>query len=225
MKKVLFFLLIILTTATAFANKEKWDDNKTEWSPLMLAIYNGESGKMMLMIMQGADINYMTPGKATAWKLTAMDVAIRKQDETAVEKLLSTNRIAKPGKYLITASELKSAAIVEKLITHGASPNDTLENGYSPLIAAASLGSAEVLEILLRKMANPLQTRKPDGMTALMMAAYNADVEKVRMLLNYKSEKYAKDANGHDAYYYVEHLHEHMDVNERSMEHLKTMLQ
>lgn len=224
MKSSLIFVFLLLTCLVQ-AQTPPWDSLKTEWSPLMLSIYNGETSKMMLLIAQGADVNYKTPGNATTWKLTAMDIAIRKQDENAVEKLLSTNRITKPGSYMVTASALKSAATIEKLIAHGASPNDTTENGYSPLMAAASTGSVAVLETLLRNHANPRQTRKPDGMTALMIAAYNADVEKVRILLNFKSEKYAKDANGHDAYYYVEHLYEHMDVDVRTMEHLKTMLQ
>jgi ankyrin repeat protein len=224
MQKIFIIVLLILISPFAQAHNESWDANKTEWSPLMLAVYNGETGRMMFLISQGADVNFATSGAQTHWKLTAMDVAIRKENETAVDKLLSTNRVSNPGKYLMTASGLKSAAIVELLIQRGASPNDTSESGETILMNAVSFGSDAIVEALLKHGANPNKARRSDGMTALMIGADNGAVEKVRVLTNYKANKDATDHNGHTAWYYAQHAYEHMDLPGRTMEYMETML-
>jgi ankyrin repeat protein len=224
MKGTFLSLLFILTFISAFAHKEKWDDNKTDWSPLMLAIYNGQTEKITDLINQDIDVNFITPGTNSDWCLTALEVAIRNDNEFAVERLLLTNKIYKPESFMMTACGQKSAKTIELLIKYGANPNDTLENGYSVLMMAASFGSFGVLESLLKNCANVKQTRKVDKMTPLMFAAFNGDVKKVKLLLDYGADKYSRDKSGDTALNYVDRIYEHLKVSETTKAELRQIL-
>lgn len=224
MKQIAFLILLILATSSSFANKEKWDDNKQDWSELMIAIYNGQTSKYLELINQGVDVNFITPGTHSNWRLTAMEVAIRKDNVNAVKALLETNKIEHPEEFLMTASGQDSGLTIDLLIKFGANPNDTLKNGYSALMMAASFGSYEVLERLLKHGANVYQTRKVDGITALMLAVYNGQTEKVKLLLDYKADKYTKDKNGASALNYVDRINSLLNVNEETKTELRNLL-
>jgi ankyrin repeat protein len=224
MKGAFLLILFTLTSLTTFAHKEKWDDNKKDWSPLMLAIYNGQVDKVNKLIEQNVDVNFITPGTNSNWRLTALEVAIRKDNDVAVEALLSTNKISKPETYLMTACGQKSAKTVQLLIKYGSKPNDTLENGYSVAMMAASFGSLEILECLVKNGANLKQTRKVDGMTILMFAAFNGDVKKVKLLLDNGAEKHIKDKSGKVALDYVDQIYEHLKVSETTKAELRQFL-
>ncbi len=224
MKRAFLSILFILTSLLTLAHKEKWDDNKKDWSPLMLAIYNGQNNKVTDLISQNVNVNFTTSGTNSNWRLTALDVAIRKDNEFAVETLLSTNKISKPASFMMTACGQKSATTIELLIQYGANPNDTLENGYSVLMMAASFGSFEVLENLLKNGANVKQTRKVDGMTALMFATFNGDIKKVKLQLDFAADKYEKDKSGETALNYVDRIYDHLKVSETTKTELKQLL-
>ena len=224
MRKQLLVVIVCFFSLTTFANKERWDENKKDWSPLMLAIYNGQTPKFNQLIESGVDINYVTPGKNSNWRLTALEVAIRKDNETAVNALLKTNRIYKPETFLMPACGQKSVSNVNHLIKYGASPCDTLENGYSVLMMAASFGSYEIMETLLKQGADTKQTRKVDGMTALMLAAFNGQIKKVKLLLNYGADKSILDKNGHAALYHADNIYDRFNVSDEIKKELKEML-
>ena len=190
----------------------------------MLAIYNGQIDKVNKLIAQNVDINFITPGTNSNWRLTALEVAIRKDNDVAVEKLLSTKKISKPETYLMTACGQKSAKTVQLLIKYGAKPNDTLENGYSDAMMAVSFGSLKVLECLLKNGANLKQTRKVDGMTILMFAAFNGDAKKVKLLLDFGADKYVEDKSGKSALDYVDQIYEHLKVSETTKAELRQLL-
>lgn len=118
----------------------------------------------------------------------------------------------------------KSALIIDLLIKYGANPNDTLENGYAVSMMAASFGSYEVLEELLKHGANVEQTRKVDGMTTLMFAAFNGDLKKVKLLLDNGADKFAKDKNGKTALGYVDDIYERLNVSEKTKNELRQLL-
>lgn len=221
MRQALTILLLLFSSLTALAHEEKWDDNKRDWSDLMLAIYNGQTEKFTKLIDRGVDVNFIAPGN---FKLTALGVAIRTDNETAVNTLLQTSRISKPETYLMTACAQKSALIINQLIKYGANPNDTLENGYSVLMMAASFGSYEVIDALLKHGADTRQTRKVDGMTALMFAVFNGGLDKVKLLLQSGADKYSRDINGKTAIDYVDQIYEHLKVSERTKKELKDLL-
>ena len=89
---------------------------------------------------------------------------------------------------------------------------------------AASFGSFGVLESLLKNGAIVKQTRKVDGMTPLMFAAFNGDVKKVKLLLEYGADKYTKDKSGDTALNYVDRIYEHLKVNETTKAELRQIL-
>jgi ankyrin repeat protein len=224
MKQTAIIILLILSTLTSFANKERWDDNKQDWSELMIAIYNGQTSKYLKLIEQGINVNFITPGTSSNWRLTALDVAIRKDNGNAVKALLETHKIEHPEKFLMTASGQNSSLTIDLLIKFGANPNDTLENGYSVLMMAASFGSFEVLECLLKHGANVKQTRRVDGITALMLAAFNGQPQKVRLLLDYKADKTIKDKNGETALNYVDNIYPYLKISDKTKTELKSIL-
>jgi ankyrin repeat protein len=178
MKGTLLLILFTLMSPDTCANKEKWDSNREDWSPLMLAIYNEQIEDVKNLIGQNVDVNFVTSGVNSRWHLTALEVAIRKEYDSVIEILLLTTRISEPETYLMIACGQRSAKTVELLIKYGANPNDTLENGHSVSVMAASFGSFEILGCLLRNGSNCKQTRKVDGITILMFAVLKADVKK-----------------------------------------------
>jgi ankyrin repeat protein len=224
MKKILLIFLLFCFNSICFANVEKWDEIKKEWSSLMIAIYKNDLKETINLIKSGADVNFKTPGIESAWKLTAMEIAIFKENDIALSILLHTNKIVHPEKFIFTAADRNNPRIINLLILYGAKVNDTLENGYSPLMAAASFGSNEVLECLLKHGANVKQTRQIDGITALMLAAFNGYLQKVKVLLSYKADKNIKDKNGKTALNYVDEIYPSLMVNEKTKAELRMLL-
>lgn len=206
--------LFLFTSILTFAHKEKWDDNKENWSPLMSAIYNNQTQKFQKLIAKNANVNYVTKSKDSNWNLTPLEVAIRVNNEVAVNSLLLTNKILHPEKYLMIAAGGNSVKIIELLIKYGANPKETLENGYSVLMMSTGFGSNEVFECLLKNGANPNQA-KTNGMTDLMFAAYDSKTEKIKLLLKYGAEKDLKDSNGLKA---LDYFNKYCDIRKVSEE-------
>ena len=221
MKYKLTIIALLFSTFTVFAHKDKWDDNKREWSELMIAIYNGQTNKFLQLIKQDVDVNYVTND---SWKLTALEVAVRKENEIAVKTLLETKKIKNVQSYLMTACAQQNVSNVNQLIKYGAKPNDTLSNGYSVLMMASSFGSYEIVETLLEQGAKINQTRKVDGITALMLATFNGNVEKVKLLLSYGADKYVTDKNGKTALNYVDEIYERLNISESTKDELRQLL-
>jgi hypothetical protein len=85
--KLLRYILILLIIQSfclnSYAHKKRWDDYKSEWSDLMIAIYKGKNKKVKKLIERGVAINFRTP----IYKLNAIEVAIRKENEIAIAGL------------------------------------------------------------------------------------------------------------------------------------------
>jgi ankyrin repeat protein len=224
MKQSTLIILLIFSSMASFANKERWDKNKQEWSELMISIYNGQNTKFTKLIQQGVNINYVTPGVKSDWRLTALEVAIRKDNGDAVKALLQTNKIVHPEAYFMTACGQNTASTIDLLIKFGANPNDTLENGYSVLMYAASFGSNVVLESLLKHGAHVKQKRKVDGITALMLATSSGKPQKVKLLLDYKADKKDKNKNGETALDYVDDIYPYLKISEKTKSKLRELL-
>lgn len=77
---------------------------------------------------------------------------------------------------------------VTQLLQAGADPNASNRYGASPLSEAAMLGSAPLMEALLKAGANPKTLTTPDGETVLMTAARAGNTEAVRLLLDHGAE-------------------------------------
>jgi ankyrin repeat protein len=186
----------------------------------MLAIYNGYNSKIDSLLTNGADVNFLPPKQ----KINALEVAIRRNIVFAVRILLEKSKIENPESYIMTASGQDSAKTVELLLKYGANVNDTLNNGYSVLMFASSFGSLSIVELLLKNGADVTQTRKVDGITALMLATYNGDPEKVKLLLNSGANKLTKDKSGKAAYDYIARIPESSLISEERKRQLVLLL-
>jgi ankyrin repeat protein len=186
----------------------------------MIAIYNEQTEIFTKLIKQGVDVNFET--KETS--LTALEVAIRKENEVAVKTLLETQKIKNVQSYLMTACAQQNVSNVNQLIKYGADPNLTLSNGYSALMSAASFGSYEIVETLLKQGAEINHKREVDGITALMLATFNGEIQKVKLLLRYNADKYITDKNGKTALDYVDMIYERLNIRESTKNELRQLL-
>jgi ankyrin repeat protein len=223
MRKLFPFIFLILIGCTN-SGKEKWDDYQDGWSPLMIFIYNDETEEFTELLKENVDVNFVSESKYSHWHLTAIEVAIFKENDFAIKKILSTGKVSHPEKFLMLACEGENANIVSLLIKYGANPNETLDNGHSVTMSASSFGSTKVLECLLKNGANPNKTRFIDGMSALMFATINAEPEKVKLLLNYGAKKETKDLNGKTALDYVDDLENNSEISRQNIDGLRELL-
>lgn len=211
-----------MATLVSFIHKDRWDAHKDNWSELMLAVYKGNTKKVNELINSGVDLNYVAKKERFEFQLTALEVALRKENEIAVKLLLATNKIAHPKTLIYVACSYNSVSNVEMIIKHGGNPNDTLQKsnyGWSAFIMAINFGSNEVVEYLLKHGANVNQN---DGGTPLMYAVSRGYVEKVRLLLAYGADKKIKGYGGKTAIDELDRTY--ADVSEKSKTEIRKLL-
>jgi len=220
MKRYVVFILCVLCVANAFAKKERWDERRDDWTPLMCAIYYNQTALRDSLIHAGVDVNE----RSKRWGMTALTVAIKRQVVGSVKVLLETGRITNVNRYIFTACSGEDVNIVKLLIEYGANPDTVEENGYSTLMAAVSFGSIEIVELLLKCKVNIDQQRTIDGITALMLALYNGDIDKIKLLLAYGADKNIIDKNGQKAYDDIDYVISIGRFSEEEREELQTLL-
>lgn len=214
----LFFALISCTNS----GKEKWDDCRDGWSPLMDAIYNDDTDEFTELINKNADVNFVSESENSNWYLTAIEVAIFMENDFAVKKLLLTGKVSHPEKFLMLASAGKSANTIHLLIKYGANPNETEDNGYTATMMASSFGSSKVLECLLKNGADSNKTKFVDRTSALMLAS--SDIEKVKLLLKYGAKKDIKNLDGETALDFAKHLRPNENLSQNTINELRELL-
>ncbi len=121
--------------------------------PLYVAAKEGTEIMVKLVLEQGADINYIAPGK----KLTALCAACARQNVFAVNVLL--NHKADPNKcpaltYLVSGP-VDTPKEVELLIRSGGRVNDLGFMHATPLMLAAAFGKPKSVKVLLENKADP----------------------------------------------------------------------
>ncbi|MGK4568175.1 ankyrin repeat domain-containing protein [Flavobacterium sp. 3HN19-14] len=219
MKNTILLLLIFISFS--FIHKEKWDDNKEDWTPLMFAIYNGNTKEFNKLIDNGADVTYRIK---TSWELNALNVAVKKNNVDAVKKLVSTKKFKKLQYYFEDACGQSSSSIVIFFISKGVNVNNYSENGHSNLMTACSFGTTEIVQALIKNGAEINHQREVDGITALMLAAFNGELNKVKLLMKNGADKTIKDKNGETAYDYVDQIYPRLNVSEETKNQLKNVL-
>lgn len=101
----------------------------------------------------------------------------------------------------------KHQAVAELLVEHGAALDlQSEDRGYSALMDAAAAGSADAVDYLLKRGANPNLSSK-DGQSALVIAVGRNDVPLCRKLLSYGADPDMKDKLGFSARKYTELFH------------------
>jgi hypothetical protein len=223
MKIMIIFIALCFCVCADDANKQRWDADKSEWSELMLSIYDNDVPKFQSLIRNGVDVNFITPGKK-GFSLTALEVAIRRNIEVAVAELLATGKIKKPAAMMRIAVAQSSGRNVELLIKYGGNPNDTIANGFSMLMTAANSGSKEVVEVLLNNGADPNQFRRPDRSNSLMLAVLSGNKGKVKTLLDHGADKTMKNSHGQTPLDLVEHIRNSAGVTNDDKEEIRALL-
>jgi ankyrin repeat protein len=218
MKKIILILFII--TALSFVHKEKWDDNKEDWTPLMYAIYNGKTNEFTRLIDKGTDVTYRIK---TSWKLNSLDLAVYKSNFEAVKKLVATNKF-KLQYYFENSCGESSKLIVDFFISKGVKINNYSENGHSNLMTACSFGTLGIVESLIKNGAEINHQREVDGITSLMLAAFNGELKKVELLLKNGADTKIKDKNGGTAYDYVDQINARLNISDDTKTKLKLLL-
>lgn len=251
MKKINICMIFLVAFLSVSAHKDKWDAYKHDWSALMLAVHSNQLDSVKILIANGADVNYRIidyqqrisyPKREnnpllfndsaldfgvetidTVLGLSALEVAVRIQDVECVKVLLATNKILDVKTPFFSACGDSSQEIVAQLMKYGANPNDTLINGYSPLIMAVNFGSIEIVELLLSKGAD-INHPRSGGMTPLMFAVFNGRLDEVNLLLLRGADKNRRDEKGDRAYDYVDQIYERMNVSMQMRSELKEAL-
>ncbi|MEW6360074.1 MAG: ankyrin repeat domain-containing protein [Planctomycetota bacterium] len=168
------------------------------------AIFSNDARRAKVILRRGA--------KVDAWNGELLHLAARKGDLVAVDLLLrlgaSVSIEDELGQTaLYDASRSGHTEIAEMLLQAGATVDAKDRDGYTPLNHAAWTGQTEVAQLLIAKGARPtfhdaaalgqthqlaefvssgtdVNTKTPQGLTALHLAAGNGYVETVALLLD-----------------------------------------
>lgn len=153
-------------------------------TPLHLATYAGKYECVKILLDAGAQVNAwdlthsVTPIHCAASRghLSCLKILIQKGAEVNAG---ITNR--SPLHYAVQSL---AADCVRELLEAGAIPNTPQVFTEAPLHVAATLGSSEIVRLLIKHGAAVTVQCGPEKTTALHLAAEDGNVESVRLLLN-----------------------------------------
>ena len=177
--------------------------NRYGVTPLALASINGTAPMITRLLEAGADANRANPEGETP-----LMTAARTGNGGAIRALLAHGAEVDATEgwrgqtALMWASAQDQTAAVAVLLEAGADPHARSEGGFTPLLFAAREGHVDVLRALARGGANVDDTLPDNGMSALVMAVYNAQYDFARALLDAGADPNA-DANGWTALHQV----------------------
>jgi len=159
--------------------------NRHGITPLHLAATNGNATIVLRLIAAGADVNGVTPGGETA-----LMMASRTGDPETIKALLTHGAMvdAKEGwrgqTALMWAATENNAAAIRLLVEAGADVKTKSTGGsFTAFLFAVRGGHIDAARALLDSGAN-VNERLPDGMSALVLALYNAHFELAAFLLD-----------------------------------------
>jgi ankyrin repeat protein len=160
--------------------KAHFDENA---SPLIWAAKCDQASAARLLLDKGADVNITT------------------------DYSVGSNGLAEGSTALMWAALYGNVSVIKILLAHGANPNAQLKitpdnsrpskivYGGAPLLQAKN---NETAELLLKGKADP-NLAGPDGISPLMSAARDGDLDRCKLLLAWGADPFLKDANGHTA--------------------------
>ncbi len=177
-----------------------WAELDTEkFYPLLLAVEDGRTGIVKVLIEAGAKVNATREGGWPPLHYTAYEGQIE-----VVKMLLNAgagfNTKDRLGNTLLHGVALKGETEVAKmLIQAGAEVNAKNENGCAPLYWAVDGGNTEMVKILLKAGAEvntKVQSGFFAGLTPLHRAAQYGQTEAAKLLLKSGANVNAKDKAG-----------------------------
>jgi ankyrin repeat protein len=174
-----------LTNALLAAGARAQVANRLGVAPLHLAATNGNAAIVQRLIAAGADVNGATPGGETPLMMAA-----RTGDPETLKALLAHRAVvdAREGwrgqTALMWAAVEGNAEAIRVLLQAGADVKATSTAGrFTAFLFAVRGGQLEASRALLDAGAD-VDQRLPDGMSALVLALYNAHYELAAFLLD-----------------------------------------
>jgi ankyrin repeat protein len=174
-----------LAAALLKAGARARTENRHGIAPLHLAAANGNAAIVRQLIAAGADVNGATPGGETPLMMAA-----RTGDAETLRALLSHGAAvdAREGwrgqTALMWAAAENNPEAIRLLLQGGADIKAKSTGGsFTPLLFAVRGGHVEAARALLDGSAD-VNERLPDGMSALVLALYNAHFELAAFLLD-----------------------------------------
>lgn len=173
-----------------------------ELNALMLACQHGHTDAVKMLLEKGANIDAESRSQSTPLILAALHGHI-----AVVQVLLDKGALAainandKSEQTALMAAALNGHAdIVKLLLEKGANIEAENKYGWNALMLAAKCGHIETVKELLQLASKAFIDRaKPDGFTALMLAALNGNTAVVELLLNHGADLDAVDRNSNTA--------------------------
>ena len=159
--------------------------NRYGVTPLALASLNGSTPMITRLLEAGAD-----PNRANPEGETPLMTAARTGNGEAIDALLAHGAGVdaveewRGQTALMWAAAQNQVASVERLLAAGADPNARSARGFTPVLFAAREGHADVLAPLVRAGADVDDVLPERGMSALVLAVYNAQYDFARALLD-----------------------------------------
>ena len=185
MKILLLMCFYFFTIASCYANKDPWDKDQSKWTILMKLAYQGDTLRIDSLLSHKQNINSQN---INGW--TALKVAIKKGQTKTVDFLLRHK--ADPDladnegmTVLMEACINNRLDFVNRLLDNKANPNLRNKVGWTALMGATSFGDIKIIEVLLRHKADINAKRQTDGMTALALAKYNNNNQKINLLTKF----------------------------------------
>ena len=158
--------------------------NRYGVTPLALASVNGSTPMIERLLEAGANPNLPNPEGETP-----LMTAARTGNGVAIESLLEHGAEVdavegwRGQTALMWATAQNQVAAVEALLAAGADPNARSGRGFTPVLFAAREGHVDVLEALVRAGADVDDALPSNGMSALVLAVYNAQYDFANALL------------------------------------------
>lgn len=189
----------LLVEANAAINV--YDDE--DMSPLLNAIKGKYFDIAIYLINKGADSNQKFIDEKGKEHNLLMDAIISANNDLAVTLIengancsyLDADQVS----LLTQASYLGNSVIVSKLLSFNVDVNVANIEGISPLIAAASEGHIDVINLLIGTKTVDINHKDKDGTTALMAASVRGHLDVIKVLLENGADVNAQNIDGHSA--------------------------
>eukprot|EP00435_Cladocopium_sp_Y103_P013683 s1080_g3.t1 len=136
--------------------------------------------RLQQLLAEDPNLGYRSAHAKLKEEAAFQDVAVKKV-QTALQQLKApapASAGAGPGENLWTAASDGDVARVDSLMAlEGFTPSSQDENGYTPVMAAASWGHVQMLSLLLQRQPSSVLVADADGDTALHHVAQATELE------------------------------------------------
>lgn len=172
-------------------------------TPLLAAVKSGNENVTMYLLEHGANPNDVFIDDKLKPHNLLMDAVVNLNTSLAlllIEKGANITYADEDGVTIITQASYQGLTpIVGALLLHGADPTVVNGEGINSLIAAASEGHQEIVEILLATGLLDIDAKDKDGTNALMAAAVRGHKEVIAQLVAKGADVDAQNVDGHTA--------------------------